>query len=342
MAMEEPSYCNLSLAVDCTLSLGSSTSRGEIPARLSRAGSPDQDLAWSLGVRSDQRVDPSRAHTCEADRIEQAMSWGGSCDRSDPGVSLEYFPQVSETEGRGSDGGRSGLKAAWPRSTSSHRAAHSFKDGVNTSKAALISMIKNTQSYRNRVSRQPWLSDYIPSTAVVEVKPAASQCTEEGDSDVRVCAHCGTSKTPLWRNGPGGPKSLCNACGIRFKKAGRRSAANGTASESQVSPPTTPKAAKRKLADDEDQQQYWVYPPDAKPRKRSRGSLLRASDSLLSGSCMTWQSLPLQRVDSPPSPPPRTHINKRARVSPPSSSYSSDEEEGAVLLMALSCGMVNA
>ncbi|XP_078175204.1 GATA transcription factor 1-like [Carex rostrata] len=33
-----------------------------------------------------------------------------------------------------------------------------------------------------------------------------------------VCANCRTSKTPLWRSGPSGPKSLCNACGIRFRK----------------------------------------------------------------------------------------------------------------------------
>ncbi|KAJ7551212.1 hypothetical protein O6H91_06G004800 [Diphasiastrum complanatum] len=41
-------------------------------------------------------------------------------------------------------------------------------------------------------------------------------------SALRTCAHCGTTKTPLWRNGPLGPKSLCNACGIRLKKVGRR------------------------------------------------------------------------------------------------------------------------
>ncbi|TVU20206.1 hypothetical protein EJB05_36405, partial [Eragrostis curvula] len=41
----------------------------------------------------------------------------------------------------------------------------------------------------------------------------------------RRCANCGTTSTPLWRNGPRGPKSLCNACGIRFKKEERRAAA---------------------------------------------------------------------------------------------------------------------
>ncbi|KAK2411172.1 GATA transcription factor [Trifolium repens] len=38
----------------------------------------------------------------------------------------------------------------------------------------------------------------------------------------RRCASCDTTSTPLWRNGPRGPKSLCNACGIRYKKEERR------------------------------------------------------------------------------------------------------------------------
>ncbi|XXG74355.1 hypothetical protein AAC387_Pa07g3095 [Persea americana] len=38
---------------------------------------------------------------------------------------------------------------------------------------------------------------------------------------LRVCTDCNTSKTPLWRGGPAGPKSLCNACGIRYRKRRR-------------------------------------------------------------------------------------------------------------------------
>lgn len=32
------------------------------------------------------------------------------------------------------------------------------------------------------------------------------------------CMHCGTNVTPVWRAGPDGPKTLCNACGVRWMK----------------------------------------------------------------------------------------------------------------------------
>ncbi|KAG7582242.1 Zinc finger GATA-type [Arabidopsis suecica] len=45
----------------------------------------------------------------------------------------------------------------------------------------------------------------------------------------RTCVDCGTIRTPLWRGGPAGPKSLCNACGIKSRK--KRQAALGMRSE---------------------------------------------------------------------------------------------------------------
>ncbi|KAJ8467821.1 hypothetical protein OPV22_030373 [Ensete ventricosum] len=33
----------------------------------------------------------------------------------------------------------------------------------------------------------------------------------------RCCRHCGAEETPQWRAGPEGPKTLCNACGVRYK-----------------------------------------------------------------------------------------------------------------------------
>ncbi|XP_065867880.1 GATA transcription factor 9-like [Euphorbia lathyris] len=37
------------------------------------------------------------------------------------------------------------------------------------------------------------------------------------DTLVRKCLHCASEKTPQWRTGPMGPKTLCNACGVRYK-----------------------------------------------------------------------------------------------------------------------------
>jgi len=34
----------------------------------------------------------------------------------------------------------------------------------------------------------------------------------------KICVTCGTSDTPLWRKGPSGERTSCNACGIRWKR----------------------------------------------------------------------------------------------------------------------------
>lgn len=31
------------------------------------------------------------------------------------------------------------------------------------------------------------------------------------------CTHCEVTKTPQWREGPLGPNTLCNACGVRYR-----------------------------------------------------------------------------------------------------------------------------
>ncbi|KAL9263344.1 GATA transcription factor 7-like protein [Drosera capensis] len=55
-----------------------------------------------------------------------------------------------------------------------------------------------------------------------ELNQNSVQDDESGEPDVllfqRRCSHCQVTKTPQWRAGPLGPKTLCNACGVRFKK----------------------------------------------------------------------------------------------------------------------------
>ncbi|XP_027080547.1 GATA transcription factor 12-like [Coffea eugenioides] len=66
-------------------------------------------------------------------------------------------------------------------------------------------------------------SEMTPSTGKKAVK-APSKKTEVYDQNAsmangegRKCLHCATDKTPQWRTGPMGPKTLCNACGVRYK-----------------------------------------------------------------------------------------------------------------------------
>jgi len=49
-------------------------------------------------------------------------------------------------------------------------------------------------------------------------KATDSIITADGQRVRRGCLNCGCQKTPQWRMGPTGPKTLCNACGVRFRK----------------------------------------------------------------------------------------------------------------------------
>ncbi|XP_041989784.1 uncharacterized protein LOC121741156 [Salvia splendens] len=49
----------------------------------------------------------------------------------------------------------------------------------------------------------------LPQSHEVASKPC--------DALVKKCSHCQSTKTPLWREGPLGPKTLCNACGVRYR-----------------------------------------------------------------------------------------------------------------------------
>ncbi|OTA04325.1 hypothetical protein A9Z42_0048940 [Trichoderma parareesei] len=43
-----------------------------------------------------------------------------------------------------------------------------------------------------------------------------------------VCTDCGTLDSPEWRKGPSGPKTLCNACGLRWAKKEKKRNSAGT------------------------------------------------------------------------------------------------------------------
>ncbi|XP_024639457.1 GATA transcription factor 1 [Medicago truncatula] len=48
-------------------------------------------------------------------------------------------------------------------------------------------------------------------------KTSKEQESKKTSTIGRKCHHCGADNTPQWRVGPDGPKTLCNACGVRYR-----------------------------------------------------------------------------------------------------------------------------
>ena len=65
------------------------------------------------------------------------------------------------------------------------------------------------------------------------IQATDSIITDNGKKCRRGCLNCQAQKTPQWRMGPEGPKTLCNACGVRYRKGlplvGAHGAGYGTA-----------------------------------------------------------------------------------------------------------------
>lgn len=64
-------------------------------------------------------------------------------------------------------------------------------------------------------------SEPLDDTNMINKNHQNGNSSSSEESHKKTCADCGTTKTPLWRGGPAGPKSLCNACGIRSRKKRR-------------------------------------------------------------------------------------------------------------------------
>lgn len=80
-------------------------------------------------------------------------------------------------------------------------------DSENFTDSHPVSKIpKPSKGNRQKKKRKTKVLD----SAVTDQNPQAAQ-------GVRKCMHCEITKTPQWRAGPMGPKTLCNACGVRFK-----------------------------------------------------------------------------------------------------------------------------
>ncbi|KAE8658176.1 GATA transcription factor 23 [Hibiscus syriacus] len=143
---------------------------------------------------------------------------------------------------------------------------------------------------------------------------------DNNNSLIRVCADCNTTKTPLWRSGPRGPKSLCNACGIRQRKARRAmAAAAAAASNGTIVAAETTTSTKTKIQNKEKRSSNGCLAKLKNNKKCKLGSQSQGRKKLC------FEDL-------------RVILSKNSafhRVFP------QDEKEAAILLMALSYGLVH-
>ncbi|KAI8363874.1 hypothetical protein EDC96DRAFT_444698 [Choanephora cucurbitarum] len=82
-----------------------------------------------------------------------------------------------------------------------------------------------TKSRHQHEDSSASLMSTMPSNAFiksVDFTAKRKQKKKYKKSDSCICTDCGTDSSPEWRRGPFGPKTLCNACGLRWKKKHRK------------------------------------------------------------------------------------------------------------------------
>ncbi|XP_075511258.1 GATA transcription factor 7-like [Primulina tabacum] len=90
----------------------------------------------------------------------------------------------------------------------------SAAESSSTSLSSHGSSTFNPLFFENPVQKIHWFSPLEKTPAKKQKrKPELDGVVISG----RRCSHCQVQKTPQWRAGPLGPKTLCNACGVRFK-----------------------------------------------------------------------------------------------------------------------------
>ncbi|KAJ3018484.1 hypothetical protein HKX48_002860 [Thoreauomyces humboldtii] len=90
------------------------------------------------------------------------------------------------------------------------------------------STVKRRRPSRAEIFRSPALSS-----------PLKESPLEDVDHDTKLCEHCATNETPMWRRGPSGCATLCNKCGVKWR-SGRltdETKAPASGSTSPTAPP---------------------------------------------------------------------------------------------------------
>ena len=85
---------------------------------------------------------------------------------------------------------------------------------------------------------------------------------------IKCCSKCGATKTPQWREGPFGPKTLCNACGVKRTRKLRAEADGTKRRKVTASPAGKPYIKPRAVPAVSQQDQYDSYGDYDEPTQR--------------------------------------------------------------------------
>ncbi|XP_031505015.1 GATA transcription factor 21-like [Nymphaea colorata] len=159
------------------------------------------------------------------------------------------------------------------------------------------------------------------------------------NNTVRTCVDCNTTKTPLWRSGPLGPKSLCNACGIRHHKARRAKAAAAAAAATEAQGgshdpfPVTNKLKKQKRGE--------LKSTGHCKRKNKIFTTPRRRKNLCFELDLNCEIEDDQNLEYSTTAETLDFAMELSKAKPFKRVFPEDEEQAAILLMALSCGLVH-
>ncbi|KAI3793752.1 hypothetical protein L1987_36374 [Smallanthus sonchifolius] len=116
------------------------------------------------------------------------------------------------------------FEAPSPNSVLESRSSSSNNKGVSfRTEISIPVRTRRSRSKRLRPTTNPWLmspSIVLPNKDKRKEPSQIPVTLETNRSDVagiKKCAHCEITETPQWREGPMGPKTLCNACGVRYR-----------------------------------------------------------------------------------------------------------------------------
>ncbi|KAJ5971939.1 PAS fold-3 [Penicillium vulpinum] len=154
--------------------------------------SRDQDIRAPMTETQGQQ--PARSGEISSDP-DTTDTVGPTSDESDTGQSTSYYPERTTGE------------------------VYSHLDGIEVMTGLYYAEGERSQGLSTGVSRGRLVHCDIDITTAADQERNA----QEGDRRKRlkaqhVCSDCGTADSPEWRKGPNGPKTLCNACGLRWSK----------------------------------------------------------------------------------------------------------------------------